>query len=101
MMSFTSTRGLSPRLKLRNVSARIFSALPMTASTSGMSAKRSGSICAAQPVTMMRACGLSRLSLRMVCAAWRTASAVTAQVFTITASSSPAAAAWPRITSDS
>ena len=66
-----------------------------------MSAKRSGSICAAQPVTMMRAAGFSRRSLRIVCAAWRTASAVTAQVLTMTASPSPAAAAWPRITSDS
>ncbi len=73
----------------------------MTRSTSGMSANRSGSIWAAQPVTMTRACGLSRLSLRMACAAWRTASAVTAQVLTITVSQSPAFSAWPRITSNS
>ena len=61
-----------------------------------MAAKRSGSICAAQPVTMMRAAGFSRRSLRMVCVAWRTASPVTAQVLTITASPSPAAGGVPR-----
>ena len=59
------------------------------------------SICAAQPVTMMRALGRSRCSLRMAGAAWRTASPVTAQVLMMTASSSAAAAACPRITSDS
>ena len=47
----------------------------------------------------MRALGRSRLMRRMVWRAWRTASAVTAQVFTTTASSSPLAAR--RITSDS
>ena len=101
MMSLTMTRGLPATLKARNVSARIFSALPMTASTSAMPAKRPGSTWAAQPVTTMRAPGRSRRSLRMVCAAWRTASAVTAQVLTITVSSRPAACACRRMASDS
>ena len=81
--------------------ASSFSSLPMTRSTSGMPAKSSGLVCAAQPVTTMRASGRSRLSRRMVCRAWRTASAVTAQVFTTTASSTPAAPASRLITSDS
>ena len=76
-----------------------FSSLPMTRSTSGMAANVPGSVCAAQPVTTMRALGRSRLMRRMVWRAWRTASAVTAQVFTTTASSSPLAAR--RIASDS
>ena len=101
MMSLTATRGLSARFRPRKVRGSIFSALPRTQSTSGMSAKRCGSTCAAQPVTIRRAAGFSRLSLRMVWPAWRTASAVTAQVLTITVSCSPAAAAWRRITSDS
>ena len=63
MMSLTATRGLSARLKPRKVSACIFSALPMTRSTSGMSAKRSGSIWAAQPVTMRRALRVLALEL--------------------------------------
>jgi len=48
---------------------------------------------------MMRAPGRSRRSLRMRWRDWRTASAVTAQVLTITALSSPAVRA--RIASDS
>ena len=44
-----------PRVQL---SASSFSALPRTRSTSGMAAKRSGSTCAAQPVTTMRGAGL-------------------------------------------
>src|SRR5215510_13964839 len=48
---------------------------------------------------MMRALGFSRRALRIAWRAWRSASAVTAQVLTITASLNPAAAAWPRITS--
>ena len=87
MMSLTCTRRLSATPRPRNVCACIFSALPITRSISGMAAKRSGSICAAQPVTMICAAGFSRRSLRMVCVAWRTASPVTAQVLTITASS--------------
>ena len=59
------------------------------------------SICALQPVTRMRAAGRSRRARRIAWRAWRSASAVTAQVWTMTTSSRPAAAAWPRITSDS
>jgi hypothetical protein len=66
-----------------------------------MSAKVFGSVCAAQPVTTMRASGRSRLSLRIDCRDCRTASAVTAQVLTTTVSVTPAAAASRRITSDS
>jgi hypothetical protein len=78
-----------------------FSALPSTRSTSGMAAKRSGSIWAAQPVTTMRAEGLSLRARRIAWRAWRVASAVTAQVFRMIASPAPAAAAWARMTSDS
>ena len=42
-----------------------FSSLPRTSATSGMSAKVAGSVCAAQPVTTMRAAGRSRLSRRI------------------------------------
>ena len=66
-----------------------------------MAAKVAGSICAAQPVTTMRASGRSRASRRIAWRAWRTASAVTAQVLTMTASSSPASSAARRIASDS
>ena len=45
--------------------------------------------------------GRSRRARRMAWRACRTASEVTAQVLTITASVSPAASAWPRMTSDS
>src|SRR5688572_28772402 len=48
---------------------------------------------------MMRACGFSRRALRIAWRAWRSASAVTAQVLTMMASLRPAALAWPRITS--
>src|SRR6185295_12776326 len=48
---------------------------------------------------MMRARGFSRRALRMAWRAWRSASAVTAQVLTMMALPRPAAAAWPRITS--
>src|SRR5581483_1071689 len=48
---------------------------------------------------MMRASGFSRRALRIAWRAWRSASAVTAQVLTMIAFSSPAAAAWPRMTS--
>src|SRR5688572_25387957 len=48
---------------------------------------------------MMRAPGFSRRALRIAWRAWRSASAVTAQVLTMMASPRPAALAWPRITS--
>ena len=56
MMSLTCTRG-APAMKssAANVSAFIFSALPITRETSGISANAFGSICAAQPVTMIEA----------------------------------------------
>ena len=54
-----------------------------------MAAKRPGSICAAQPVTMILASGRSRRARRIAWRAWRTASAVTAQVLTITAEVKP------------
>ena len=64
-----------------------------------MAAKRSGSICAAQPVTMMRDRGCSLRARLIAWRAWRAASAVTAQVLTMIASDAPAAAL--RMTSDS
>src|SRR5690349_24936726 len=48
---------------------------------------------------MILASGFSRRALRIAWRACRSASAVTAQVLTMIASESPAAAAWPRITS--
>ncbi len=66
-----------------------------------MAANRPGSICAAQPVTMILASGRSRRARRIAWRAWRTASAVTAQVLTITAELNPAAEACSRMTSDS
>ena len=66
-----------------------------------MPAKAAGSIWAAQPVTIRRASGRSRLALRIAWRAWRTASAVTAQVLKITALPTPSAAACARIWSDS
>src|SRR6266545_205415 len=77
----------------RQVAALSFSSLPSTNATSGMLAKVSGSVCAAQPVTTMRAAGCSRLSRRMAWRDWRTASAVTAQVLTMRVSERPAACA--------
>ncbi len=61
----------------------------MTRLTSGIAAKVSGSVCAAHPVTISVASGCSRRRRRISCLALRTASAVTAQVFTTTAFSSP------------
>ena len=101
MMSLTSTRALPAVLKAPKVSARSFSALPTTAIDLGHGREACGldlggaagdddagaGVLAAQPADRLRA--------------WRTASAVTAQVLTITASSSPAAAACRRMTSDS
>jgi hypothetical protein len=75
--------------------------LPRTASTSSIAAKVPGSVWAAQPVTTMRLPGLSRRALRIAWRAWRTASAVTAQVLTRMASSTPASTARALISSDS
>ena len=66
-----------------------------------MSANARGSVCAAQPVTMICRAGFSRLALRIDCLACRTASAVTAQVLTISAPDTPASSAAFFITSDS
>ena len=66
-----------------------------------MPAKVSGSVWAAQPVTMMRASGCSRFRRRIAWRAWRTASWVTAQELTMMVRSSPAAVAAWRICSDS
>ncbi|EAQ12493.1 hypothetical protein RB2654_14445 [Rhodobacterales bacterium HTCC2654] len=71
----------------------IFSALPTTRSTSAIPANVSGSVWAAQPVTISFASGFSRRNRRISCRALRTASAVTAQVFTTTAPSTPAPSA--------
>ena len=59
-----------------------------------------GSVCAAQPVTTICASGRSRLRRRILCRACRTASAVTAQVLTTMAFSTPALVAAVRITSE-
>ena len=79
----------------------IFCSLPIISATSGMFSKVFGSVWAAQPVTTIFASGRSRLSRRIVWRACRTASDVTAQVFTTTASAMPAPAAALRITSNS
>ncbi len=78
-----------------------FSSLPSTRSTSGIAANVCASVCAAQPVTTIFAFGRSRRRRRIVCRACFTASPVTAQVLTTTASVTPPAAAFWRITSDS
>src|SRR2546430_1287013 len=101
MMSLTATFSSAGREDTRaktspcsrQVAALSFSSLPSTNATSGMLAKVSGSVCAAQPVTTMRAAGCSRLSRRMAWRDWRTASAVTAQVLTMRVSERPAACA--------
>ena len=105
MMSLTTIFSSAARANARRVSCqaegRSFSSLPSTRSTSRIPANVAGSVCAAQPVTTMRADGRSRASLRIAWRAWRTASAVTAQVLTTTVSASPAAAASRLIASDS
>jgi hypothetical protein len=101
MMSLTRTRSVPKSCSAVQDSAFIFSWLPSTCATSAIAAKVCGSTCAAQPVTTMRASGRSRAILRMVWRAWRVASAVTAQVLTITTSSRPAACAWRCMASDS
>ena len=77
----------------------IFSELPITRSTSAIFAKLLGSIWAAQPVTITFALGFSFRSFLTSCFDLRTASAVTAQVFIITASFSPEEVASSRIAS--
>ena len=85
MMSVTGAAGASGA----QVAGFSLSALPMTRSTPGSAAQAAGAIWAAQPVTMMRAPGLSRAARRIAWRAWRSASAVTAQVLTTMVS------AWP------
>ena len=75
------------------------SSLPNTRSTFGSAAQEAGSICAAQPVTTMRTPGRSLATFRIAWRACRSASAVTAQVLTITVSVT--AVDRPRMTSDS
>ena len=77
----------------------IFRLLPITTSTSGMRAKPSESICAAQPVTSTFAPGFSRRCLLIAWRDFRTASAVTAQVLTTHEFEIPAAAAISRMAS--
>ena len=103
MMSSTTTFSVSPiRSGARRdaqVAGCIFSWLPMTLVTSGMAAKVSGSVWAAQPVTMTGTPGFSRDRRRISWRALRTASAVTAQVLTTTAPDRPAASAISRMAS--
>ncbi len=86
-----------PAAPSAQLSGRSFSMLPSTRETPGSAAQASGAICAAQPVTTIRAPGRSRCALRIAWRACRSASDVTAQVLTMIVSSSDAA--WPRITS--
>ena len=90
-----------PRKGLARLADRSCAALPMTRATSGISAKRSGSISAAQPVTMISAPGFSRARRRIAWRACRVASAVTAHVLTMTRLSRPWSAAARRMASDS
>src|SRR5262245_50129894 len=86
---------------LRQASLRILSSLPTTRSTSAMSANICACVCAAQPVTTIRASGRSRLRRRIDCRACATASLVTAQLLMTMVSERPALSASRRITSDS
>src|SRR3979411_3237765 len=88
-------------LAARQASPRILSSLPITRSTSAMPANIWGWVCAAQPVTTMRAEGRSRFSRRIDCRACATASLVTAQLLITTVSLRPACSASRAITSDS
>src|SRR5580692_9147134 len=105
MMSLTAIFSLSPMPKAarvsRQASARILSSLPITRSTSVMPANICACVCAAQPVTTIRAPGRSRLMRRIDCRAWATASLVTAQLLMTMVSASPALSASRAITSDS
>ena len=85
----------------RHASPRILSSLPTTRSTSAIRANIAGSVCAAQPVTTIRADGRSRFSRRIDCRACATASLVTAQLLMTMVSVSPARSASRAITSDS
>ena len=96
MMSETSSP--APIAASDQLSGRSFSPLPITRETPGKARHAAGSIWAAHPVTTMRASGFSRCARRIACRACRSASAVTAQVLTIT-SSPEADAACPRMTS--
>src|ERR1700733_8184699 len=80
---------------------RILSSLPTTRSPSAMSANIAGWVCAAQPVTTMRAEGRSRFSRRIDCRACATASLVTAQLLMMTVSVRPAFSASRKTTADS
>src|ERR1700722_5711060 len=109
MMSATAIFSLCAMPKLessavrvaRQASPRILSSLPTTRSTSAMPANIAGSVCAAQPVTTIRAEGRSRFSRRIDCRACATASLVTAQLLMTMVSVSPASSASRAITSDS
>src|ERR1700730_7000029 len=85
----------------RQASMRILSSLPTTRSTSAMPANISGWVCAAQPVTTIRASGRSRFSRRIDCRACATASLVTAQLLMTMVWSSPARSASRATASDS
>ncbi len=74
----------------RQAAPRILSSLPTTRSTSAMSANIFAWVCAAQPVTTMRASGRSRFSRRIDCRACATASLVTAQLLMTMVSDRPA-----------
>ncbi len=92
MMSATAEAAPGAQL-----SGRSFSALPSTRATPGNAAQASGFSCAAQPVTTMRASGRARAARRIAWRAWRSASAVTAQVLTMIMSSrAPASAGSAR-----
>jgi hypothetical protein len=73
MMSLTIVFGAPSIAKAARASAQpapdSFSPLPSTRSASGIAAKASGSVCAAQPVTMILAFGLRRRSARIACRA--------------------------------
>src|ERR1700733_14158612 len=109
MMSATAIFSQCPMPKLessavrvaRQASPRILSSLPTTRSTSAMPANIPAWVCAAQPVTTMRAEGHSRFSRRIDCRACETASLVTAQLLMTMVSVSPARSASRAITSDS
>src|SRR5438067_1224192 len=98
---FSSGAAANASCVARQVSPRILSSLPMTRSTSAISANICGCVCAAQPVTTMRAPGCSRFSRRIDCRACATASFVTAQLLMTMVSDSPARSASRAITSDS
>ena len=91
MMSETRTRSGMPDQEARRKIELL--AIAEHPATSGIAANASGSTCAAQPVTITRASGRARFALRIAWRVWRTASLVTAQLLTMTRSSSPRASA--------